>query len=302
MDAGIILTMKTLTVLTDTFNRSHHLFRCYESLKKQTYKDFVWIIIDDGSTDNTKDIVNTWINESIVEIRYFWQENKGMNSARNLGNEKVDTELSVWIDSGDYINDNAVERITKFWLKNKSDNICGIVALNAWEGGAVVGNRLPEGVIAATMPELYEKYKIKGDKKVILRADLAREYPLPVFKGEKFFPESYKFFLLAEKYKMLLMNEVVSFVVPSSDSMSIIKNKVKQYISSPHGFIFYRKFRMKNSKSYLYKFRQSVHYIATSLILKNINFIKESPCPKITILAIPLGILLYLYIKLRSIK
>jgi len=294
--------MATLTVLTDTYNRAYCLSRCYESLKRQTSKDFVWLIVDDGSTDNTKDLIDHWILERIIPIRYFWQANQGMHVARNMGNEKCDTELGVWIDSDDYASDDAVEKIISFWRKHGSSEVGGIIALNAREGGMIIGDRLPESVDRANMMELYSQYKIRGDKKVILRSDIAAKYPLPVFRGEKFFPESYRFLLIGQQYKMLLMNVVVCIVVPSADSMTNFKNKVNQYFTCPRGFSFYRKIRVSLSKNYIDKFWQSVHYIATSLIIKNKRFIHESPCPFITLIAIPFGILLYLFIRLIIFK
>ena len=88
---------------------------CYESLKRQTCKDFIWLIIDDGSTDDTKELVDSWILENKVEIRYYYQENQGMHGAHNTAYEKIDTELNVCIDSDDYMPDDAVEKIVSFW-------------------------------------------------------------------------------------------------------------------------------------------------------------------------------------------
>ena len=98
--------MKKLTVFTPTYNRAYVLNKCYESLKNQTVKDFVWLIIDDGSTDNTKELVENWIKENKIEIRYKYQENQGMHGAHNTAYKLISTELNTCIDSDDYMPNN----------------------------------------------------------------------------------------------------------------------------------------------------------------------------------------------------
>ena len=90
----------TLTIFTPSYNRAYTLHKCYESLKKQTSKDFCWLIIDDGSTDNTKELVDNWIDENIIEIKYHYQNNQGMHGAHNTAYELIDTELNVCIEIG----------------------------------------------------------------------------------------------------------------------------------------------------------------------------------------------------------
>src|SRR4051794_22068297 len=107
--------MKLLTVFTPTFNRAYCLETCYKSLLRQTSKDFIWLIIDDGSTDRTKEIVKGWIKENKIEIRYHWQNNLGMHGAHNTAYELIETELNVCIDSDDYMPEDAVEKIISFW-------------------------------------------------------------------------------------------------------------------------------------------------------------------------------------------
>ena len=95
--------MATLTVFTPSYNRAYTLNKCYESLKRQTSQDFIWLIIDDGSSDNTKELVDKWIKEDKINIKYIYQKNQGMHGAHNTAYENIDTELNVCIDSDDYI-------------------------------------------------------------------------------------------------------------------------------------------------------------------------------------------------------
>ena len=178
--------MKTLTIFTPTYNRAYVLGKCYESLKRQTVKDFIWLIVDDGSSDNTKELVSSWIEEKILEIKYIYQENQGMHGAHNTAYENIDTELNVCIDSDDYMPDDAVEKILSFWEKNKSDEIAGIAALDAYESGQVIGDRFPDNLKTSALFDLHYKYKIKGDKKLVYRTELTKQYPYPIFEEEKY--------------------------------------------------------------------------------------------------------------------
>ena len=119
---------KILTVFTPAYNRAYTLYKCYESLTRQTNKDFKWMIIDDGSTDNTSDLVAKWKEESDFEIIYIYKQNGGMHTAHNTAYENIDTELNVCIDSDDYLTDDAVEIIVTEWEKIRSKKLAGLGA------------------------------------------------------------------------------------------------------------------------------------------------------------------------------
>ena len=284
-----------LTIFTPTFNRAYTLHKCYESLLRQTCKNFIWLIIDDGSTDNTKELVNSWINENKINIRYYYQENKGMHGAHNTAYKLIDTEINTCIDSDDYMTDDAVEKINDFWEKNRNDELAGFVALDAYENGEIIGTKFPENLKSTTYFDIYNKYKVKGDKKFIYRSELTKLYPYPIFEGEKYVSLAYKYAKLDEKYKLALMNEVVCIVEYMDDGSSL--NMLKQYIRNPKGFAFIRVDNMKNPKASLkFKFKECIHYVSSSFISKNKNYLKESPCKILTVLAIPVGYVLYRYI------
>lgn len=112
--------MAFLTIFTPAYNRAYTITRTYESLLKQQCKDFIWMIIDDGSTDNTKELVEKWKNkENGFEICYIYKENGGMHTAHNVAYENIDTELNVCIDSDDCLAENAVQKILEKWKKLK---------------------------------------------------------------------------------------------------------------------------------------------------------------------------------------
>ncbi|WP_047983974.1 glycosyltransferase family 2 protein [Ornithinibacillus californiensis] len=291
--------MKLLTIFTPTYNRAYCLHRCYESLVSQTNQDFIWLIIDDGSTDNTKELVKRWLSEDKIDIVYHWQTNQGMHGAHNTAYELITTELNVCIDSDDYMPSDAVEKILSFWSKYGSDEVSGIIGLDANTQNKVIGTSLPVNLIRSTLFDLYAKHGVTGDKKLVYRTELTRKYPYPLFAGEKYVGLAYKYYLLDRDYEMLLLNEVLCCVEYQPDGSSL--NMLKQYRTNPLGFSFYRTELMKLPfVSEIFKFRQAIHYVSSSLLSRNKRFVMESPSKVLTVLAIPLGFLLYAYISFKT--
>jgi len=288
--------MPFITVFTPTYNRSHCLRQCYESLKHQTSKDFLWLIIDDGSNDGTGKLAEEWIKENAISIKYLYQENKGMHGAHNTAYSIIDTELNICVDSDDYLVNDAIKEIASFWNKFKSDDYAGIIALDADKSNKIIGTRLPEGIKDSKYTELYQLKGVKGDKKLIYRTDIMKRLPpYPEFKGEKYFALSYKYMLADQNYKLLLMNKAVCIVDYSPDGSS--RNMLQQYRNNPRGFAFMRKFSMQHSLTSGRCFIECIHYVSSSLISGNSRFLEESPRKLFSILAFPFGIILYLFIK-----
>ena len=291
--------MKQLTVFTPTYNRAYCLDHCYKSLKRQTCKDFIWLIVDDGSTDETGSVVKDWIKEDIVEIEYIWQNNQGMHGAHNTAYELIQTELNVCIDSDDYMADDAVEKILSFWNEYGNKKVSGLIGLDADQHGQVIGTKLPSHLKTATLFDLYNKHRVTGDKKLVYRTELTKKYPYPIFEDEKYVGLDYKYYQLDKNYEMLLMNEILCCVEYLADGSS--RNMLHQYCKNPRGFSFYRKELMKLPLANItFKFRHAIHYVSSSLLSKNRQFIKESPKKGLTVLALPLGIALHFYIKVKT--
>lgn len=286
---------KTLTVFTPTYNRAYTLHKCYESLKRQTSRDFKWLIIDDGSTDNTKELVLKWKEESDFEMTYIYKKNGGMHTAHNTAYENIDTELNVCIDSDDYMTDDAVDIIVKEWKRVKSNKLAGLGALNIFESGEVIGTKFPEELQSSKYFDIYNKYGVIGDKKFIYRTELTRNFPYPEYEGEKYIGLDYKYKKLDEEYEIALVNRVVCVVEYMEDGSS--KNMLKQYKNNPRGWCFFRLENLKISNTSLkYKFKESLHYVSSSLISGEKGYIKKMPYKKLGILAFPFGYILKVYI------
>jgi len=293
--------LPVLTVFTPTYNRAYILPQCYESMRRQSSKNFVWLVVDDGSTDNTRQLVQNWQDEDNgFELRYVFQENQGMHGAHNLAYANIDTELNTCIDSDDYMPDNAVEKIIDFWITcGRDETISGFLALDAYENGEIIGTRFPENIAGATSYDYYYKYGVKGDKKFVLRSDLSRLYPYPLFEGERYVNLATKYSQLDIDYKLLGMNEVVCIVKYLEDGST--RNMFKQYLMNPKGFAYSRCLCMSLPfAGFGFSYRQAVHYVSSSIISKDRLWLSNSPRKGITLSAAPAGFLLWVLIMMKA--
>ncbi len=290
--------MSLITVFTPTYNRAHLLPRLYESLKQQTSKNFVWMVVDDGSVDDTKILVNKWILENLVDIKYFYKKNGGMHTAHNLAYSAIDTELNLCIDSDDWMPNDAISKIELTWNSYKdTENIGGIVALDADENLTVLGSVLPSGVESTSFTKLYQYYKVTGDKKVILRTDILKKFPqYPEYRSEKLVPLGSLYMLISERYDFICLNEIVCCVeYQVSGSSNTI---MKQYFQSPKGFAYARKIKLKYYSSYKEIIKNCLHLISIGVYLKDFKIIfKNNPYKVLTVFLFPIGIMFNAYLR-----
>lgn len=286
----------TLTVFTPAYNRASTIERTYQSLLSQQCKDFLWLVVDDGSSDNTAELISRWQqNDNGFEIRYIYKENGGMHTAHNTAYENIDTELNVCIDSDDKMAPNAISLILEKWNKVRDMGYAGIIALDSDFDGNIIGDGFPQDLTETTVIGYYAAGG-SGDKKLIYRTDIIKSMPeYPVFEGEKYVALSYKYRLIDQKYKMAVLDEIVCNVEYQPDGSS--NTMYNQYMKNPKGFAFWRKVCMQYPTSKKRMFIDCIHYVSSSIIAKNKSFIKESPKKLFTIAAIPFGILLYIKIK-----
>lgn len=260
--------MKTLTVFTPTYNRAHTLPRLYQSLCAQTSDDFEWLVIDDGSTDGTKDLVAQWKEESVIPIHYIYKENGGLYTGYNVAYLTIETELNVCIDSDDSMPADAVKEIVRIWKERGSELYAGITGLDCDMGTKEpIGGLFPEEMSECFFPELYAKRIHRGDSKQVMRTDLMREVaPQEGFPGEKNFNPVYMLLQVTDKYPVLLTNECFCLVDYQKEG-SMSRHIWKQYIDSPRSFVEMRRLEMSlKHTSFFSRIRCALHYAAESVI------------------------------------
>ena len=292
--------MKFLTVFTPAYNRAETLKRTYESLCEQDCKEFIWLIVDDGSTDDTQELVQNWIKKNNgFEIKYIYKENGGMHTAHNVAYENITTELNVCIDSDDRLAAGAVTKIKNKWNKVKNKGYAGIIGLDAdLNTGRVIGKGFPKGMKETTLGGYYAGGG-QGDKKLVYRTDIINSVPsYPVFPGEKYVGLAYKCTLIDQKYKLSVLNEVLCDVEYQADGSS--GTMYQQYLKNPKGFAFYRKICMQYPVSTKRLVMDCIHYCSSSFIIKNKEYVKESPRKLLTVICTPFGLLLTAMIKRKA--
>ena len=291
--------MATITVFTPAYNRAKTLPRTYSSLVKQDCKDFVWLIVDDGSTDETGELVKKWKQaDNGFEIRYIYKENGGMHTAHNTAYENIDTELNVCIDSDDCLAEGAIKKIVLTWQKIKHRGYAGIIGLDADMEGHIIGKDFPDGLKETTLTGYYAAGGF-GDKKLVYRTDVIKNYPpYPVFQGEKYVALAYKYRLIDQDYRLGVLNDVLCNVEYQDDGSSA--TMWKQYVKNPKGFAFWRKICMKYPMSKKRLWIDCIHYVSESIISGNKQFIQESPKRIMTVIAIPFGIILSIYTRKKA--
>lgn len=313
---------KTLTIFTPAYNRAHTIERTFQSLCRQTNKDFEWLIIDDGSSDNTKELIlskiikdtlsfpplNKESNENIETyfegnckdgflIRYFYQQNQGMHGAHNTAYKHINTELNTCIDSDDYMPDDAVDIIVNLWKERGNNKYAGIVGLDYADKGGIIGTEFPQDMKETTLNGFYLQGG-RGDKKLVYRTDVIKKYPeYPTFKGERYFSLGYKYLLIDQDYLLLTINKPLVIVDYQLDGSSF--NMYRQYWTNPNGFIFLRKEHMQYQTLLRNKYRSCVHYISHCIRAGRIKEFLSNPCPILSFLAIIPGTFLYFFTKYK---
>lgn len=196
-----------ITIFTPTYNRAYILHQLYESLCRQTCKEFEWLVVDDGSSDNTEELVRGFIEEHKITLRYYRQQNGGKHRAINKGVGLARGELFFIVDSDDYLTDDAVE-----WVKSEYGNICedsrfaGLSGCRQTPMGERIGGELPFERRDCNMLDLRMKYGVAGDMAEVYRTDVLRKFPFVEIEGEKFCPEALVWNRIAQEYIMHWVN------------------------------------------------------------------------------------------------
>ena len=223
-----------ITVFTPTYNRSNLLNRVYESLLSQTNFSFEWILVDDGSTDDTESVINNFIDQKKISITYLKQENKGKHFAINKGVQLAKGEYLVILDSDDALTSNAIESILEsVKIINEKSNIGGIVGRKIYFDQQLIGKLIGKNIISNSLDIRY-KQNIIGDLAEIYKTEVLREFPFPEIKNEKFCPEDLVWNRIAQKDSLLFTDKLVYQVeyLPDGLSGKIVKIRMTSPIAS----------------------------------------------------------------------
>lgn len=202
-----------ITVFTPTYNREKELKVLYNSLLEQDYKDFEWVIVDDGSVDNTEKLIAEIKNENKMNIVYYKQENKGKSKAVNQGIKLAKGDLFLCIDSDDYFISNVLSNIANEYESIKNNNDVAGLGFLHWKASSeeIIGTKFPKDVMIDTYYNIYHLHNVKGDKQLIFKTEIIKQYFFPEIDNEKFVPEALIFNRISKKYKMKFINKAVVY-------------------------------------------------------------------------------------------
>ena len=247
-----------ITLFTPTYNRAHLLSRLYNSILMQDVIDVEWLIVDDGSIDDTEALIENFQKESIINIRYYKKSNGGKHTAINFGLQNAKGELFFIIDSDDVLAENALKNIKKHYQSIKNNNnICGIVGLSQYiDKQEIVGDFFLRDGWEVSFADIYLKYHLKGDKSVAFKTAVLQQYPFPEKQGVRFVFEAVVWHEMSKKYNVLALNMIVQFVEYQKSGVSdssfkkwyiqslafsffhLIKNKTYPLLKYPHHFFW----------------------------------------------------------------
>ncbi|WP_370635842.1 glycosyltransferase family 2 protein [Paralcaligenes sp. KSB-10] len=220
------------TVLTPSYNRADTLGRVYASLCGQSFQDFEWLVVDDGSTDNTRARVLQWQQEARFPVRYAWQPNQHKKTAFNHGVREAQGELIVALDSDDSLDADALDAMARAWSgisPQDRPRFVAVTGLCARPDGGIVGDRFPEDVLDASVLDMTFKYRVRGEKFGCMRTEVLRQFPFPD-EIPGFVPESLVWRAMARAgFQTRFVNQVFRVYYDSPDSLSMQGRNSQQH-------------------------------------------------------------------------
>lgn len=294
-------TNNIVTVLTPTYNRSKYLSPLYNSLLSQTSRNFKWIIVDDGSIDNTEYTVNKFIKDNLIDITYIKKENGGKHTALNMGIKSITSPLTFIVDSDDILTNDAIETIESDYSKILSKSYCGLAYLRGYTSEKIIGTFfVNEGY--SNMNIIRYKDGVKGDKAEVWKTDCLKEIPFPVFKNEKFIGEHYVWCQLSEKYDMYVKNKIIYITEYLAGGLT--KSGRKMRIACPYGGMASSKILLTNKYPLKTRIKNSLLYTCYGFFAKEklTTIVSNSDNPILIFFMLPFGFLMYMYWRLRYCK
>ena len=262
-----------LSILTATYNRGKYLQKLYDSIKENLKynQNCEWIIVDDGSTDDTKTFVKKFKDENIIPIIYYYQKNNGKMSAINEAVKLATGDLIVDCDSDDYFVPDAFQKIEKNANKLlENENLYAMVFLKKENDGKISGNEFKRQVQITSMFDLYFKEDVQGEKIIVFNGKIRKEFFHKLEHNEKFITEARMYYEMDEKYKVIAINDVIE--QGSYIDGGYTKNIRKTFKESPFGYyMYFKEILSKDMSGVLFSKRLYAikHYILFSYLTNN---------------------------------
>ena len=300
----------TTTVLTPTYNRAHTLHRPYESLCAQTERDFEWLIIDDGSTDGTKELVEAWQKQADFPIRYYWKENGGKHTAFNMGVKLARGAFLLEIASDDACVPHALEHFRAHWKSIPAHilpSIGAVATLARNPEGQLVGTRYPPTLRDATELEAVYRVGLRGEKWMMYRTEALREQPFPEVAGRvSHFPEATVYMRVARKYKTRYVND--ELLIVHTDQASLMRpTGSRRDLNSRLAISFVPHYRIMLNEQMdyalvapVYFYKAAAQYVRFSLyggvsLPQQMRELKPAVAKLLWVLALPAGLGAYIW-------
>lgn len=285
--------MKTITIITPSYNRAHTLPACYESLRAQTSTDFLWLIVDDGSTDNTKDLVSKWASECTkFEIKYYLKPNGGKASALNMAFGLLETEYAVVLDSDDTFYPTAIESAVKeLRACSKDEKCCGLMPLRHNPDGSVMGGRaLKSGSHVSMIDILNGGYRT--ELVCFYKSALLKTHKFPQFPGEKFVSPQWLDFELSRDYYYIASDSKICICEYIADGLT--KNKRKIIKKHPKGYTAVKRQSFEFSNSIKRIVKHGIMYDCGCIVSGDREWLKKSPRKLWSLILWPIAYVVYL--------
>lgn len=228
--------MIAITVFTPTYNRAKLLPRLFQSLIRQKNNSFEWLVVDDGSTDETESVMMQIMDgKHGFPIRYVKTSNGGKHRAVNRGVKEAKGELFFIADSDDQLTDDALNVVVDTYEKVRGNPIIGgVCGLDCQDDGTIIGSGLPQSFLDCTSVDIRYKYYVKGDLKEVFLTRVLREFPMPEIEGEFFSPEALTWYRIAKKYQLRFINHPIYIVEYQPDGLSsrILRLRMQSPVAS----------------------------------------------------------------------
>jgi glycosyltransferase involved in cell wall biosynthesis len=303
------------TVFTPTYNRAHTLKRVYDSLRAQTLRDFEWIVVDDGSTDHTAQLIANWDEAADFPIRYFRQDHSGKHIAHNLAIREARGQFFIVFDSDDACCPHALERMVYHWesIPERDQSLfSGVIGLCANQYGEIVGDRFPFVPFDRSALERKFIYGVRGEKWGAVLTEIVRRFPFPEIRGTSFVPEGVIWFEIAKTYRSRGVNEVFRIYYVNDRATGAALSGVNDLSSSAAGRSYYYVWLLNNQLQYF--FHSPLPFFKAGLMLPVLTWISRQSCRSVlnslrypsakalVLLALPFALLLYALEKMKTLS